>query len=575
MSRRGPGAVAALVAAAAMGATLGGALLHPLAAQEAPASAAIVSRALEHESAGRNREAIASWRAALASGVVIPAALGLERVFSLLAQEDSLLAMFDTLVPRYPRELQLRAAQLRTLITLGMNEQAQVEFGRWRALAPTDVSPYREFARVLLFNNRAAAADTVLRLATETLGSTRALVLETAQMRSALGLWRDAAESWREAMRDEPYYESAAVFSLSPTPRDLRDLVRRELGVPGTPLGALQALALLEVQWGAPRDGWRVLSALPPSDTVVAIWRQFADEVQRVRAWAAARDALGAIHQARPDGATAVQAAAAALAADDPVAGLRLAREAAAALPDSIALADGLPLELDALARLGRASEAVRVLAKARPALGAEGARPLARHIAWAWIRAGDVARARDALKDAPLAAEDAVSGWLALFDGDLDGARVALRNSENPGQDVISALSLLNRTRESRSPAIGQAFLALAKGDSVQAAQRFERAAADLADAAPLLLALAARIETARRDEERSLTLWKRVAAEHPESPEAAEADLEWARGLRRRGDIPGARERLEHLILTYPSSALVPQARRELDTLRVGAVS
>lgn len=575
MSRRGPGAVAALVAAAAMGATLGGAILHPLAAQEAPASAAIVSRALEHESAGRNREAIASWRAALASGVVIPAALGLERVFSLLAQEDSLLAMFDTLVPRYPRELQLRAAQLRTLITLGMNEQAQVEFGRWRALAPTDVSPYREFARVLLFNNRAAAADTVLRLATETLGSTRALVLETAQMRSALGLWRDAAESWREAMRDEPYYESAAVFSLSPTPRDLRDLVRRELGVPGTPLGARQALALLEVQWGAPRDGWRVLSALPPSDTVVAIWRQFADEVLRVRAWAAARDALGAIHQARPDGATAVQAAAAALAADDPVAGLRLAREAAAALPDSIALADALPLELDALARLGRASEAVRVLAKARPALGAEGARPLARHIAWAWIRAGDVARARDALKDAPLAAEDAVSGWLALFDGDLDGARVALRNSENPGQDVISALSLLNRTRESRSPAIGQAFLALAKGDSVQAAQRFERAAADLADAAPLLLALAARIETARRDEERSLTLWKRVAAEHPESPEAAEADLEWARGLRRRGDIPGARERLEHLILTYPSSALVPQARRELDTLRVGAVS
>ncbi|MCL4213725.1 MAG: hypothetical protein KJZ74_07420 [Gemmatimonadales bacterium] len=575
MSRRGLRAVAALVAAAVTGATLGGAPLRPLAAQEAPGTAAIVSRALEHESAGRNREAIDSWRAALASGVVIPAALGLERVFSLLAQEDSLLVMFDTLVPRYPRELQLRAAQLRTLITLGMNTQAQVEFGKWRALAPTDVAPYREYARVLLFNNRAAAADTVLRLATETLGSTRALVLETAQMRSALGLWKDAAESWREAMRDEPYYESAAVFSLSPTPRDLRDLVRRELGVPGTPLGALQALALLEVQWGAPRDGWRVLSALPPSDTVVAIWRQFADEVQRVRAWAAARDALGAIHQARPDGATAVRAAAAALAADDPVAGLRLAREAAAALPDSIALADALPLELDALARLGRASEAVRVLAKARPALGAEGARPLARHIAWAWIRAGDVARAREALKDAPLAAEDAVSGWLALFDGDLDGARVALRNSENPGQDVISALSLLNRTRESRSAAIGQAFLALAKGDSVQAAQRFERAAADLADAAPLLLALAARIETARRDEERSLTLWKRVAAEHPESPEAAEADLEWARGLRRRGDIPGARERLEHLILTYPSSALVPQARRELDTLRVGAVS
>jgi hypothetical protein len=29
----------------------------------------------------------------------------------------------------------------------------------------------------------------------------------------------------------------------------------------------------------------------------------------------------------------------------------------------------------------------------------------------------------------------------------------------------------------------------------------------------------------------------------------------------------VKGAIERLEHLILTYPTSALVPQARRELD--------
>ena len=52
--------------------------------------------------------------------------------------------------------------------------------------------------------------------------------------------------------------------------------------------------------------------------------------------------------------------------------------------------------------------------------------------------------------------------------------------------------------------------------------------------------------------------------------APEAAEAQLEWARGLRRAGDGDGAREHLEHLILTYPGSALVPQARRELDALR-----
>jgi len=544
-------------------------------AQDSTTSAALVSRAMEHESSGRNREAIAAWRAALASGVVLPAALGLERVFSLMAQEDSLLAMFDSLIPRYPRELQLRSAQLRTLATLGMDAQAAAAFGAWRDLTPRDVAPYREFARVLLFNNRAAAADTVLQQATAALGSTRALVLETAQMRSALGLWKAAAESWREAMRDEAYYESAAVFSLSPAPGPSRDEVRAELSVVGAPIGATQALALLEVQWGSPRSGWLVLASLQPSDTVVAVWREFAEEVQRVRAWAAARDALVAIHAARPGAESALRGATAALAADDPTVALQLARDASARLDPARAAAEALPLELDALARLGRAAEAEVVLARALPQIGAEGARPFARHLAWAWIRAGDIPRARRALKDAPLAAEDAVSGWLALFDGDLDGARVALRNTETPGQDAVSALSLLNRTRETHSAPIGEAFLALARGDSAQAARRFERAAAELSDAAPLLLALAARIETARRDDDRALALWQRVAAEYAAAPEAAEADLEWARGLRRRGDMSGARERLEHLILTYPTSALVPQARRELDTLRVGAVS
>ena len=41
----------------------------------------------------------------------------------------------------------------------------------------------------------------------------------------------------------------------------------------------------------------------------------------------------------------------------------------------------------------------------------------------------------------------------------------------------------------------------------------------------------------------------------------------LEWARLLRRRGDTSGAIAHLEHLILNSPDSALLPQARRELE--------
>ena len=74
-------------------------------------------------------------------------------------------------------------------------------------------------------------------------------------------------------------------------------------------------------------------------------------------------------------------------------------------------------------------------------------------------------------------------------------------------------------------------------------------------------------------RPRDTSRTPWlcgKSVVERTRSAPEAAEADLEWARVLRRRGDTAGAIARLEHLILTYPQSALVPQARRELELPR-----
>ena len=85
--------------------------------------------------------------------------------------------------------------------------------------------------------------------------------------------------------------------------------------------------------------------------------------------------------------------------------------------------------------------------------------------------------------------------------------------------------------------------------------------------DAAALMLNAAARIIAARGNDSGAVALWQRVVEQYPNAPEAAEADLEWARVLRRRGDTAAAVQRLEHMILTYPRSALVPQARRELD--------
>ena len=62
-------------------------------------------------------------------------------------------------------------------------------------------------------------------------------------------------------------------------------------------------------------------------------------------------------------------------------------------------------------------------------------------------------------------------------------------------------------------------------------------------------------------------MPLWSAIVGQYAAAPEAPEADLEWGRALRRQGDTSGAVARFEHLILTYPQSALVPQARREMD--------
>ncbi|MBX3133383.1 MAG: hypothetical protein KF689_08385 [Gemmatimonadaceae bacterium] len=529
-------------------------------------TAPLIARAIDHENGGRYEQARAAWIEVIDAGAVVPGVLGLERVYTMTGEEARLVPLLDSLIPLTPADAQLRGAQLRTLVVLGRDERADSAFREWRALRPRDVAPFRDYARILIYNSRAAAADSVLQEATATLGGTRELLLEAAQMRAALGRWSAAAEAWRETMRDQPYFESAAVFSLSPAPVEQRDSLRAALVTSDAPIGARLAMALLELGWGAPLTGWQVLQALPPSDTTVFVWGEFAEEAERVQAWAAARDALVAMHRAKPLVGTAQRGAVAAMRSNEPEVALRLVR--AARGPGGPMRPELVGVELEALARLGRGEEAERVLAEAAPQLGAQ-ARAFQRTIAWAWVRSGNVARARAALAEAPLDADDAVGGWLALFDGDLVTARRSLRFGDVTAPEAVAALALLSRTRAERSTQAGDAFLALARGDTAAAVRYFTQAAESLADASSLLVTMAARLETARGADARALPLWTRVAESYAAAPEAPEARLEWGRLLRRRGDVRGARLQFEHVILEYPGSALVPQARRELDAL------
>src|SRR5439155_1193157 len=63
------------------------------------------------------------------------------------------------------------------------------------------------------------------------------------------------------------------------------------------------------------------------------------------------------------------------------------------------------------------------------------------------------------------------------------------------------------------------------------------------------------------------ALALFDDVARSGEKSAAAPAAELEWARLLERQQKTAEAIAHLEHLILAYPESAVVPEARRELE--------
>jgi hypothetical protein len=541
-------------------------------AQSAPANTPLV-RALDFEAAGKTREAAVAFREALAAAANdddarTTAILGLERAFAGIGQVDSLLPVLEPALRLRPRDPTLRAIQLRTLRTLGRDDAVRAAFDQWRTAMPNDPAPYREYARQLLDAGRPAAADTVLRLAQRQLRGMGELALETAEIQSALGLWPQAVASWREALNRYDYAEAAATFALQPAPAAARDTIRAALLAPPVALRTRRVLSQLLVAWRQPGEAWTALAALAPDDSSIAAWRDFAERAESNEAWGAARDAWTKLASMRGGAPLLLRAAAASLAARDPAAALALLDRAR----DSSATRTATMLRVEALARLGRPADAAQLMSNASVRLDAGDRARAAALVADAWVRAGDVAQARTALASAGEAgAEGGAGGWLALYAGDLKQARSLLkRSSDAPGADpamAITALALLARTRADSVPSVGEAFLSVARGDTVHAVERFEAAAKAVPEAAPLLLAASARLRIARHDTTGALTLWQSIVTTYDASPEAPEAELAWARALLARGEHAQAAERLEHLIVTYPSSALVPIARRELE--------
>jgi hypothetical protein len=228
----------------------------------------------------------------------------------------------------------------------------------------------------------------------------------------------------------------------------------------------------------------------------------------------------------------------------------------------------------------GGLEEADRRFRELAPLLGEEDRQRLAVRLAQGWVRAGRLGRA-DSLLVADSSVEAlAIKGKVALFRGDLATARNLLAEAgpftgeRAAATERIGVLGLLQVLEADSLPALGEALFRLERRDSAAAATALER----LAPAVPAehggaeVLLLAGRIRAGSGENPEAERLYRAVVAQNvPASSAAAEfalADL-----LVRTGRNSVAITALEHLLLTWPTSAVVPQARRLLDLAR-GAV-
>jgi hypothetical protein len=543
-------------------------------------------RAMDLERQNRYEEAGAAFRFVLAREPAnLQALLGAERVYTQLGRRDSVLALVQRAIAADPAGSIPRTIQLRTARAIGGDAAAMDVIRQWMAAAPRSDVPWRELVRLLTALGRYDEARAAVDSARARLGDPRRLRPELAQLEAASGNWARAAVEWREVLLRQPELATVAAFNLRPAPAGQRDRVVRTLeGADGAPAPRRAAAELL-LAWNDPRRAWETLAAALPEAaaeraSVLAMFAERARAQGTPEAKRVAGAALERLAESSPP-AEAVQQRVEAVRAyaegGDAASARRVLRAMAEdpRAPADVAVSTTTAL-VELYAREGNPAEAERLLAQGRARLAGSEAERLTIAVARAWIGAGEFARAAGMVAEDPSLAADDVRGWAALYQGRLAEARPLLRGAGLAAGDPERAVrrativALLQEVRADSFPALGSALFLAERRDSAAAVQALvSLARAGAAGGEPELLALAARW-SAGAEPARAEALWTEVAARFPDAPSAPAAALALARIAASRGDLALAAQRLEAMILRYPDSALLPEARRELDRVR-----
>jgi hypothetical protein len=548
-----------------------------------------LARALELERRGDYAGAAQAYRAILgAKPADVSALLGLERSLLPLSRTAEMLPAVAAALKAAPTSSTVYGIALRAWAAADEPDSVRSLAERWAQMAPTEETPYREWGTAELGRQNRAGARAAYLTGRARLGRPDAMAAELAQLALAEGDYPVALREWLLAVRRLPGHRGTAVSTLSQAPERMRPELLRLIAA-DSDLQSRRVEAELRARWGDPLGGYRVLASVLPDDRVqaAAALRSLLEQLRTLRT-SEGKQAQGQILEAlasRSPGAQSsqlrLQAAQAYSAAGDRAAARRMLTGLAddRLAPTSVSSSAGSTL-VGVLIGEGKPDEAQKRLAELRPMLPADEYDVLRRRVALAWAQSGELARADSTIASDTSVDGLALSGRIRLYRGDIAGALERFKaagpyaGDRHDATQRTALLALLQPIQADSLPGLGQALLRLEQGDTVEASAGLERVAAELAPqhgGAELNL-LAGRLLVATGRTADAERLFR--AATTPEAPGTAPAaELALAELLLSTKRPGEAVEVLEHLILTYSQSAVVPQARRKLDEAR-GAV-
>lgn len=546
-----------------------------------------MSRAFDLERRGSYPQAAELYRTVLRQNPgEIAALLGLERALTPINRLPEILPAVQAAIAASPGTAAIYGVGLRAYAQANLLDSLPHLVDQWSKIAPSDETPYREWAAAALQRRDRPLARRAYLQGRERIGRPDALAPEIAQLAVVEEDWPTAVREWSRAVRQLPGYRSSATATLSLAPVAARPDILRDLERESGPEPA-RMLVELRARWGDPLGAFEALMRALPSAPAqqLEVLQGFLEQVRNETtapfqlAQARALEALGerwanAAQKAR----YRLDAARAYAAAGDRPAARRMLSQLAGDPATGPAVAAGASATLvDLLVKEGKPGEAAAELDRLRGMLAVDEYLRLRRAVAARWGQEGEIARAEATLEADSSVDAMALMGRFRLYQGDLKGVSDLWREAgpfagtREEATARASILALLQPIGPDTLVPLGKAFQRLDRGDTVAAALDF----AEVGRALPAdggradVLLFSGRLSAAvGKAEQAEQSLKAAVLKDAPAT--AAAALLELGRLYLTHERREEAVAVLEQMILEYSGSALIPQARRLLDQAR-----